>query len=458
MTKKVRIVSILKTSLPAALDLASQPTMWLIEAVFIGRLSAAALGGVGFALQTILVTSTLLLTFVMGAIILINRHLGSNNHWGANHILGQTVMAGFFLSIPIGLIWYFGSPLLFQLIQEKEFLNSLSTSYVSGMDSGIQYLQMVALFAPVLVTNFIAVGLIRGAGDTHMSMIINVTMNVTNAVLTPILIYGWFGFPRMEVRGAALAMGFAHSLGFCMTLFYLRRRTSTLFLSLHELTTPNLKSFKQLFKMGLPTTIEQLVWSAGQFVVTGYVAMIGISALAIHQIFLRIQGVLSMFYLGFGMAAMTHMGKNLGANEHLVAEHTGKMTHRIVFVFGILILVLMIVFAKPLLHLFIRKEDVVIADIGFRTLFILFALVQVPKAMNTVIAGSLRGAGDIQWIMWINIFAVLVFEISINWIGTFVLSFGLMGIWTIQGLDEIVKSSINYFRFKGGKWKLIRIQ
>ena len=206
--------------------------------------------------------------------------------------------------------------------------------------------------------------------------------------------------------------------------------------------------------MGLPTTVEQLVWSMGQLIVTGYVALIGISALAIHQIILRIQGVL---YLGFGMAAMTYMGKNLGANDHHIAEHTGKMTHRIVFVFGLTILVFMILFSGPLLHLFIRKEDVVIADIGFRVVFIVFALVQVPKAMNTVIAGSLRGAGDIKWIMWTNIFAVLLFEISINWVGTFIFHFGLIGIWLVQGMDEIAKSSVNYLRFRGGKWKLIRI-
>lgn len=431
--------------------------MWLIEAVFIGRLSAAALGGVGFALQIILVTSTLLLTFVMGAIILINRHLGSNDRWGANHILGQTVMAGFLLSIPIGLIWYFGSPFLFNLIREREIVSTISTSYISGIDSGIIYLQTVALFAPFLVPNFIAVGMIRGAGDTHMSMIINVTMNVTNVVLTPILIYGLFGFPRLEVRGAALAIGIAHTLGFCLTFFYLRRTSSTLFLSFSELTTPKWNSFKQLFKMGLPTTVEQLVWSAGQLIVTGYVALIGITELAIHQVFLRIQGVLSMFYLGFGLAAMTHVGKNLGANEHINAEHTGKMSHRIVFIFGIIILILMIVFSNPLLHLFIRKEDAIIADYGFRIIFIVFALVQVPKAMNTVISGSLRGAGDIQWIMWINIFTVLLLEVSANWIGAFIFHFGLLGIWSIQMLDEILKSNVNYFRFRGGKWKLIRI-
>ncbi|MCK5147814.1 MATE family efflux transporter [bacterium] len=431
--------------------------MWLIEAVFIGRLSAAALGGVGFALQIILVTMTLLLTFVMGSIIVINRHLGSKDRWGANHIFGQSVMASFLLSIPIGIIWYFGAPQLFQIIREQEILTSVSAQSISGIESGIQYLRIVALATPIMVTNFVCVGLIRGAGDTHVSMKINLTMNLTNAILTPILIYGWFGFARLEVRGAAIAMVIAHSLGFAMSLIFLRRRKCTLFLAFSEITTPRWESFKLLFKMGLPTTVEQMVWSGGQLIVTGFVATMGINELAIHQIFLRIQGVLSMFYLGFGLAAMTQVGQNIGANAHHRAEHTSRMTQRIVLVFGLIVLTLMVLFYKEMMHLFIRKEDISITAFSIQSVFFVFALVQAPKAMNTVITGSLRGAGDIQWLMWINIITVLVFELGSNYVGTFIIHFGLIGIWGVQCADEIIKSIINYSRFKSGKWKLIRI-
>lgn len=458
MKKKAPLFSILKTSLPAALDLASQPVMWLIEAVLVGRLSAAALGGVGFALQIILLTITVLLTFVMGAIILINRHLGSKDRWGANHILGQTIMTGFIASVLIGLIWYFGAPVIFKIIREKEILGSLSPAPTfSGIDSGIQYLKIVALFAPVIITNFMAVSIIRGTGDTHISMIINVVINLANLILAPMLIYGLFGMPRLEVKGAALAVGCAHTLGFGMTLFYLRRSTSTLFISFEELTTPNLDSLRQLFKLGLPTTVEQLVWSIGQFIIMGYVALMGITELAIHNVFLRIQGVLSMFYLGFSLTAMTNVGRSLGANEHGQAEHTGSVTHRTVFVFVSCIVLLMTVFSTPLLHLFIRREDAFIADYRFNALFMVFALVQIPKAMNTVIVGSLRGAGDIQWIMWVNIVGVLLLEIGMNWVGTFIFHFGLIGIWAVQGSDEVAKSIANLARFRRGKWKLIRV-
>jgi len=458
-SKKLSIYSIIKTSLPAALDLASQPIVWLVEAVFIGRLSAAALGGVGFALQIILLTITVLLTFVMGAIILINRYLGSNDRWGANHILGQTIMTGVLFSLVIGITWYFGSPLLFQIIREKEFMANVPVpeTYLSGIDSGIQYLKIIALFAPIILTNFMAVSMIRGVGDTHLSMIINITINLTNIILSPILIYGLFGFPRLEVQGAAIAVCTSHTIGFLMTLYALRRPTATLFLSMSELTTPNWKSIKQLFKLGLPTTVEQLVWSGGQLVVSGFVAWMGIRELALHQVFLRIQGVLSMFYLGFGLTSMSHMGKHMGANAHSHAEWTGKMTHRIAFLFVLLVLIFMMVFSGPLLHLFIRKEDAILIDFQFRTLFIIFSLVQLPKAMNVVISSTLRGAGDIQWLMWVNIVSVLCFELGLNWIAAFIFHFGLLGIWSIQGIDELIKSNCNYLRFRCGKWKGIRI-
>jgi putative MATE family efflux protein len=455
LKRRSSIFKILKASVPAALDLASQPVMWLVEAVFIGRLSAAALGGVGFALQIILLTITLMLTFVMGAIILINRHLGSNDRWGANHILGQTLMSGLIFSFFIGLIWYFGSPTLFRIIREQEMMNA-GVRTLSGIDSGIQYLKIVSFFAPIIITNFLAVSMIRGAGDTHLSMVINITMNLTNILLSPIFIYGLFGFPRLEVQGAAIAVGISHTLGFLITLYSLRRPTATLFLSVHEMTRPNWKSIKQLFKLGFPTTVEQLVWTVGQVIVTGYVAWIGISALAVHQVFLRIQGVLSMIYMGFSLTAMTHMGKNIGANEHSTAESMGRMTHRISLLLVTGIMILMVLFSVPLLHLFIRREDAIIADFHFRTAFLVFSLVQVPKAMNTVITGSLRGAGDLKWIMIVSIIAVLSLEIGFNWVGTFMLHWGLVGIWAVQGVDEVVKSSINSLRFRCGKWKQIR--
>ncbi len=111
-SKRKTLKEVLKTSLPAVVDLSSQTFTWLIEAIMIGHLSTAALAGVGISQQIILLTMTILLTFVVDSSIIIARYLGAGDKWNANHVLGQSMIVGVVLSIIIGLVWYFGAPLI----------------------------------------------------------------------------------------------------------------------------------------------------------------------------------------------------------------------------------------------------------------------------------------------------------------------------------------------------------
>lgn len=417
--------------------------MWTFEAIMIGKISAAAFGGVGMAVQIMIVVLTLLLTFIVGSSVIINRYLGEKNYWEANHILGQALMLGIAMAILVAIFWYFGAPQLFKLIREGGS---------EAKEAGIVYLRTVALFAPVVLTNFVALGIIRGAGDTRYAMIINLSVNALNLVLAPILIFGLFGAPRLEVRGAALAMGCAHSLGFLATLYLLRSRKSVLFISFRELTTPNLKTFRRLFNAGVPTTVEQMVWALGQFVVTGIAAHIGIAVLAAHQVFLRIQAILSMFYMGFGIGAMTLVGRNLGADNRLAAEKTALTASGVVAVFAVAVFGIIAISSDSLITLFTSEPQVL--EIGAKVI-IVFALVQIPKALDGVLIGTLRGAADLQWLMWTTIASVLFLEIGLNLTLGLVFNFSLMALWLVHFGDELLRTAINFWRFKSGKWKFV---
>lgn len=444
MADKSPLKTILKTSLPAVIDLSSQTIMFTIEAIFIGRIGYAALAGQGMAIQLIIAFLTVLITFIIGSSLIVVRHLGANERREANHILGQALMISIIISFIFGLTWYFGGIYLFKLIKEG--------ANTAAQQAGISYLRIIALFAPLIITNFIAVGIIRGAGDTHLSMFVNVIINGLNLLLAPLLIFGWFGFPRWEVEGAAMALGVAHSVGFVVTLYLLRTHKSVLFLSFKELTTPNVRTFKRLLKTGIPTTVEQLVWSVGMLIASIYVARLGAMILTAHVIFLRIQGILSMAYTGFSIAAMTLMGKNIGAAKHQLAERTARTFSFVGFFFSLAISIIMIVFSSSIMKIFTDESKVV--ELGATVMFV-FALVQIPKAVDSVIIGNLRGAGDLSWIMWMTIIGVCLFEIGLNWTVVFILNLSLLGIWLVHFLDECSRLVVNYWRFKGGRWKFI---
>ncbi len=436
---------ILKTSLPAVIDLSSQTVTWLIEAIFIGHISAAALAGVGISLQIVLLTFAVLLTFVMGASVIILRYLGANDNWNANHILGQALMIGTILSIIIGLTWYFGGTQLMGLIKEEEPI---------AKQFGVQWLKTASFFAPIFIVNFLALGIMRMAGDTLITMKVNVLANLIHLILLPLLVFGELGFPRLEAKGAALAIGIAHTVGLITTIYFLRSRKSVLFLSFKEYTTPNFETFKQLFKLGFPTTVEQLVWASGQLILSFFAARMGIIPLAVHQVFLRIQSVLSMAFQGFGLASMTLVGKNLGADKESMALHTGWVAGRVALIAAVLVAVILVIFDKLIISAFTSNQEVI--AYGSKVILAL-AILQIPKAVNIVFSGNLRGGADLAWLMWLAIINVFIFETASAYILTFIFHIGLVGLWGIQSVDETSRLILNYFRFKGKKWKILKI-
>ena len=440
-SRRKTLLQVLRTSLPAAIDLSSQTFTWLIEAIFIGNLATAALAGVGISQQLILLTFSILLTFVVGSSIIIARYLGAGDTWKANHVLAQSLIVSIVLSIVIGLIYFFGAPLLFTVIREKE---ALAQHY------GIQYITTMAWFIPLIVTNFVALGIMRGIGDTMWSMKINIAIQIVNLTLDALLIFGLLGFPRLETKGAGLAVGIAHSMGFFMTLYVLRKRKASLFLPFMEITRPNFATFKRLIRMGIPTTIEQMVWSIGQLVMSIYAGWLGIVVLATHQVFVRIQGVITMIFFGFGIGSMALVGRDLGAEQDRQARRTGMMTG-VVGIFVAIVISLVLFFgAEHIISIF--TDDTAVITLG-NSLILIFALIQLPKGTNVVYSGNLRGSADLNWLMWLAIFTAVGYEIIGSWILAIPLGLGLAGIWIIQGIDETTRFSLNYWRFNRGKWQ-----
>jgi putative MATE family efflux protein len=445
VSRRKTLKQVLKTSLPAVIDLSSQTVTWLIETIMIGHISIAAIGSVGICHQIILLTFTVLLTFIVGSSIIVARYLGAGDKWNANHILGQSLFIGFIFSIIIGIIWYFGAPALFAFIREEE---PIARQY------GIQYIKTIALFSPLIVTNFMALGILRGAGDTFITMKINLIVNILYLLLDAILIFGLLGFPRLETTGAGLAGGIAHSTGCVITLFVLRSRKASLFLAVMEITRPNLATFKRLIKIGVPTTIEQLIWSAGQLIMSFYAGWLGVIVLATHQVFVRIQAVLTMIFFGFSIGSMTLVGKNLGAELKGQARRTGRITGLLGLIVAMFIASLLYIGSEHIFYIFTADKNVIALG---SSLIIIFALIQLPKGANIVYAGSLRGSADLKWLMWLAIITAIVYEIIGSWFLAIPLGMGLAGIWIVQGFDETTRLSLNYWRFNRGKWFNINI-
>lgn len=102
----------------------------------------------------------------------------------------------------------------------------------------------------------------------------------------------------------------------------------------------------------------------------------------------------------------------------------------------------------------IFTNDQAVITLG-NTLILVFAIIQLPKGANVVYSGNLRGSADLNWLMWLAIATVIIYEIFASWFLAISLGFGIIGIWFIQGVDELTRFCLNFWRFNKGEWKRI---
>ncbi len=447
---KSNIGSILKTSVPIVVDLAAQFIMWTIEATLVTRIATGALErhypglgatgidaltAVGSIVQIILWTFTVLLIFIFGATIIINKLVGEGKREDADHFLGQSLFTTLFPAVGIAVVWYVLAPFIF-----KTILGTAPAVAAIGVD----YLRIISLFAPFVIMNFVAIGIVRGAGDTHLSMITSLLVNGIHLVLAVPLIFGISVFPELGVRGAALAAGTGHTIGCFFTFSVILRGRSVLTFKWSDFTSIRRASIIKVIKTGTPITLEQLAWMSGIIIVIGYSNRLGAAAAASHMIILTYQRLLSVLYQAFAIGALTLVGQSYGASRHDHAGHTTKQFFWIVG--GVVLFISIIIFFRVRYFILFFTSDPDVLHVCAGVLKIA-AFVQVPKALSFVYSYSLRGVGENRYPMYLAIAGVLMFEVVFGFVLAFPLGMALIGLWIALGIDEVFKVSMSVNRF-----------
>ncbi|HSG28066.1 MAG TPA: MATE family efflux transporter [Candidatus Krumholzibacterium sp.] len=448
---KPSISSILKTSVPIIVDFGAQVVMWTIEPILVGHIAlnamerfypgvgatgVDALTAVGNIIQIVIFTCTILLTFIFGATIIINRLIGAGHRDDANHFLGQTLFTAMFPAVAISLIWYFFAPFIFSTI-----LGASSAVTVICVD----YMRVVAWFAPLIIMNFVAIGIVRGAGDTHLSMIVGLIVNGIHLVLAACLVYGIWFFPEMGVRGAALAAGIGHTVGFFITYSVILRHKSVLTFQWHDFRSVNRKKIVSIVQTGIPSSLEQLAWMTGMTIVIGFSNRLGAVSGAAHIVALTFQRLFAIMYLAFGMGALTLVGKKFGAREYLKARRTVRLFVSIVGTVVLFIAAVIFFRARYLVFIFTSDPEVVPLAI---TILKIVAIVQIPKALSYIFSFSLRGVGENRYPMYLAFIGVFGIEVILGFNLAFTFGYALVGLWAATGIDELLKSLLAFRKLR----------
>ncbi len=428
---------------PVILTFLLESLVGLIDTLMVGRLGATAVAAVGVGAQVLSAVSVAMTAVGTGTLAIVARRIGARETKDAEHVLLQSILAAFVLSI-VAII-----PVI---IFAGEIVAAFNVdANVAVLGGG--FVRFVMLSIPMSALLFVIGSALRAVGDTRTPLAIGFVVNVINIALNYVLIFGKLGLPALGVRGSGLATTIAFAVGACLTLALLLRGRLVLRLPRHG-WQPDFSTIRRVLAVGYPAAAEQFLMQIGFFIYLIFAARYGTSALAGYFIGVRILALSFLPGFGFAAAAAALVGQNLGSKNPQRAEHSAWMSTGLAVVMMSVCGVVLYLAATPIAKLFVDDQAVVIDSVSF---IHALALSQPLMAIDFTLGGALRGAGDTKFPLISVLVAFYGCRLGWAYVVTYVVHASLPWLWAAIFGDYIARSILKSWRLKSGSWKHIRV-
>ena len=431
-------------AIPAIIENISQVFIGVVDFYLVGKLGTQAIAAVGVTNLTMNIYISFFLALGIGTTAMVARFVGANDYKSTNEAIKQSLM----MAIGIGL--FFG---LVNLIFSKHILLLLGAEK-KVVEYALPYFISVAVPSVFLSVTMVLSSALRGAGDTKTPMKIALISNIVNAILTYFLIFGIYDFQGIGILGAGVATTVARIISVILLVRKINNESSRLELTLTKSFKIDFRLLKSITKISFPAAIEKLIMRSGQLIYGSLIIKIGTNAYASHNIAGTIETLSYLPGMGFGVAAATLVGQNLGRNNKDEAKRIGLISYYFSTIVMVVLGLVFYIYAPFFARLFTKDIEVISQVVQVLRLIALF---QPFLSMTLVITSALQGAGDTKFPMYASFIGIW----GIRVIGVYLLgirfNYGLVGVWVAYAIDITIRGILLYYRFIKGHWQSIKL-
>lgn len=429
-------------SLPIMLQNLISSVLNMVDTVMVGVLGEAQLAAVGLANQVFFVFFLLIYGVNSGCGIFIAQYWGNRDEENIKRTLGFSVIIGTI----VGLIFT-----LIALYLPRQIMQ-LFTSDKAVIGYGITYMRYVS-FSYVMTSISIAYSFAaRNIGDVKVPMIISAASLIVNGVLNYVLIFGFFGFPRLEVAGAAIATVIARLIEVIAIVFwvYAIRKDKVLFSRLRDIKRLDVSFIRNILVTAIPVIINDVLWSLGMAMYSAAYARISTTAIASIQIANTVQGIFMVIAMGLATACSVMVGNKIGSGDKESAILYGNRYIKIGILIGI-ILGLVLILISPIVIMMFGSTHVV-QEVAQKILFIMGIFLSVRFLNYILVIGILRSGGDTTFSMILETCTVWIVGVPLAFAGALWWHLPAYIVFVLISLEELVKAYFGMIRVKSNKW------
>lgn len=408
----------------------------MVDSVVVGRfVSVNALAAVGASYSLTNVFISIAIGGGVGASVLVSRYFGARDYRRMKTSVSTALISFLVVSLALGGLGLLLGDQIMEVLNTPENI----------MEDAVTYLNIYFMGLPFLFMYNVLSAMFNALGKSRIPLYLLIFSSVFNVVLDLIMVCSF----HMGVSGVAWATLIAQGISAVMAfLIFIREMRS--YQSGEEIRWFDRREFGSMCRIALPSILQQSTVSIGMMLVQSVVNSFGAQMLAGYSAGMRIESICIVPMAAMGNVMSSFTAQNLGAKQQERVVKGYHTAYGIVFGFGILICVILEIFYRPLILMFLGEEGTALAlntgmsymrFIGFFFSFI---------GLKMITDGLLRGAGDMKMFTVANLVNL---GIRVVVAVTMAPRFGIAFVWYAVPMGWLANYLISFARYKTGIWK-----
>lgn len=428
---------IVRLALPIALQQFMTALVGACDAIMLGKLSQDAMSAVSLATQVTFVFNLFMFAFMAGENMFVAQYYGKGDYTGISQVFSLvTKICGCIAVVFLAGTLFFPEQLM-RILTNEETLIVLGSEYLRVIGISYVFSGIAQIFLAIM----------KNCGAVNMSTLINGVMVILNIALNAVFIFGLSGFPKMGIKGAALATVLATVVQFLWSVGYVLCRIRAVKFSLRSCEK---KLFGRFWQKAVPLLINNLAWGIGFSMYSVIMGHLGTDAVAANGIANISKNLVVCFCLGLGNAGSIIVGNRLGADRLQEAKEVGETLTKTAIIAGIVSCLVLIALSP-----FITKMvDLTPIARGYLQKMLLISSYYIAgKSVNCMTIGGIFAAGgDSKFGMLCDSVTLWCIIVPLGCICAFILKLPVMVVYFVLNLDEIIKLPVVYKHYKKYKW------
>ena len=439
-------------SFPVILGLLGHTIVQLVDNIMVGQLGTTELAAVSLGNSFVFIAMSLGIGFSTAITPLVAQADGTKDRNAAQRVLSHGVVLCTLLGLSLFIAVYSARKLMYSMGQPPEVVTY-----------AFPYLRWVAVSLIPLIIFQAYKQFTDGLSKTRPAMYATVFSNALNILLNYLLIFGYGGFPKMGVEGAAIGTMVARIGAVLFILAYIQFHPLFDGYSLRvKFSNLRVNLFKKILSLGLPSALQMFFEVAFFTMAIWMSGILGKNAQAANQIALNLSAMTFMFAMGLGVVAMIRVGNQFGMKAF-------KDLRRIAISLFLLIGLCDLVFCLVYLNFNEQLPWIYLENYGAATpadtlevvaiaagLLLVSGFFQITDGLQAVILGALRGIQDVNVPTALTFISYMLIGLPISYYLGLKTDLGAVGIWLGLLIGLSTSAFLLFLRFQHQTKKLLK--